>query len=478
MIAMKPIAVAARIIAALVIASLAGASGADHATAVTQNPAQATAPGGILWTSFYSANTGGAGATIAVSPSGNTVFAAGFVPVSGGSGFATAFATVAYDPATGSQLWASQYRGPGDSSRASAVAVSPDGSEVFVTGSSEGNGTNRDYATVAYNAATGHQLWVRRYNGPVNTGDDPAAIAVDPDGKSVFVTGTSQGVAVGVDYTTIAYDATTGKQLWLTRYNNPKRNGYDSASALAVSPDGSRLYVTGTSHGRSSQEDYATVAYAAASGRQLWVARYNGHANDTDFARSVAVSPDGRRVFVTGSSWGRNSLYDYATVAYQATTGDSLWTRRYGEQSQDIAVAVAASPRKNAVYVTGSSFGGATHRDIATVAYNATTGAPLWVRRFDGNHKGDIPASLAVSPNGASVVVAGSSAAGATTTQSFRFLVLAYSAVSGTKLWSTRLLQGAGPNDTAAAVAVSPDSRTVFATGAKKNVMTTVANRL
>jgi DNA-binding beta-propeller fold protein YncE len=473
---MRTIPVAARLIAAFVAASLAGLSGAGQASAMAQDAAPTTAPGGVLWTSVYSATTGGAGSAIASSPSGKTVFAAGFVPIGDPSGFATAFATVAYNAETGSQLWASLYHGAGDTSRATAVAASPDGSKVFVTGSSEGNGTNRDSATVAYNSTTGQQLWVRRYNGPVNTGDDPAAIVVDPDSKTVFVTGTSQGVRVGVDYTTIAYDAATGKQLWLSRYNNPRRNGLDSASALAISPDGSRLYVTGTSHGRSSQLDYATVAYAAASGKQEWVARYNGHANQDDFARSVAVSPDGSKVFVTGSSWG-TSLYDYATIAYQAATGDPLWTRRYVEPSQDIAVAVVANPRRNAVYVTGSSYGGATHRDIATVAYKATTGAPLWISRFDGNHKGDVPASLAVSPNGVSVVIAGYSAAGTTNTQSYRFLVLAYGAAGGTKLWSTRLLQNAGANDNAAGVVVSPNNSTVFATGHKNGMMTTVAIR-
>ena len=359
-----------------------------------------------------------------------------------------------------------------------AVTVSRDGSKVFVTGSSWGNGTNRDYATVAYNGATGQQLWATRYNGPGNAGDDPAAIAADPDGKTVFVTGYSQGAGTGRDYTTIAYDAATGKQRWLSRYNNPRRNGYDAASALAISPDGSRLYVTGDSIGRSSDADYATVAYSTASGRQQWVARYNGHANNIDFARSVAVSPDGSKVFVTGSSWGTISRTDYATIAYKAATGDPLWTRRYGGRNFDGAVAVAVSPRRNAVYVTGTIYGGLTHRDIATVGYNATTGAPLWVSRFDGDHKGDIPASLAVSPNGASVIIAGSSAAGTTPTQSYRFLVVAYGAVGGTKLWSTRLLQDSAPDDTAAAVVVSLDDRTVFATGHKKHVMTTVAIRL
>jgi outer membrane protein assembly factor BamB len=207
------------------------------------------------------------------------------------------------------------------------------------------------------------------------------------------------------------------------------------------------------------------------------VARYNGHANNADFAESVAVSSDGSRVFVTGSSWGRTSLYDYATVAYKAATGDPLWTRRYGGHSVDGAVAVVASPRRNAVYVTGSSFSGQTHRDIVTVAYKATTGAPLWVSRFDGDHKDDIPASLAVSPDGASVIIAGSSGAGTTTMQSYRFLVFAYRAASGTKLWSTRLLQNSAADDNAAAVAVSPNDRTVFATGNKKHVMTTVAIR-
>ena len=83
-----------------------------------------------------------------------------------------------------------------------------------------GSTTSSDYATVAYDASTGTELWVTRYNGPGN-GDDYAAYALgmSPDGSAVFVTGYSRGSTSGFDYATVAYDATTGAELWASRYN-------------------------------------------------------------------------------------------------------------------------------------------------------------------------------------------------------------------------------------------------------------------
>src|SRR5260221_14428069 len=68
---------------------------------------------------------------------------------------------------------------------------------------------------------------------------------------------------------------------------------------------------------------------APGPGAQLWVARYNGPGNVNDLANSVAVSPAGGTVFVTGASGGSSLKYDYGTVAYDAATGAPLWGARY-----------------------------------------------------------------------------------------------------------------------------------------------------
>jgi len=55
------------------------------------------------------------------------------------------------------------------------------------------------------------------------------------------------------------------------------------------------------------------VAYNAATGAPRRVSRYNGPANYDDFGRSMAVTPDGRTVIVTGCSWGVGDNLDHST---------------------------------------------------------------------------------------------------------------------------------------------------------------------
>ncbi|HEX9235539.1 MAG TPA: PQQ-binding-like beta-propeller repeat protein, partial [Actinomycetota bacterium] len=163
-------------------------------------------------------------------------------------------------------------------------------------------------------AAPATTLWTKRYNGPGNGDDGATSVAASPDGTRMFVTGGSTGSTTGVDYTTIAYDTATGSRLWTRRYNGPG-NGDDLARSVTVGPDGATVFVTGSSTG-STDTDYATIAYTVSTGAVLWTARYDGGFANEDFAHSLAVSPDGTRVFVTGESRGSSIYADYATIAY------------------------------------------------------------------------------------------------------------------------------------------------------------------
>lgn len=356
----------------------------------------------------------------------------------------------------GSQLWVQRYNGPGNGNDvATAVAVSPVRPVVFVTGGSEGVTSGADFATVAYNAVTGAQLWARRYNGPANGDDVATAVAVSPDGKRVFVTGGSSRP----DYATVAYNAVTGAQLWARRYNGP-RGG--TPSGLAVSPDGREVFVTGASTLNRRSSGYATVAYNAATGAQLWAQTVDGRNYPVRGPVSVAASTG--RVFVT------TRFYVSArTVAYSATTGARLWARRYNGGSTSGAAAVAVGPNGKTVYVSGFGGGVRTHANFATIAYNAATGARRWVSHFNGpGPSAGAGPVIAISPRGHIVYVTGTIRIGSSGSD---YATVAYHAATGTQIWA-RLYNGIIPGSVniAAAIATSRVAPEVVVTGSSDGI--------
>jgi len=353
----------------------------------------------------------------------------------------------------GTQLWGTRYAGPAKDNAAAAMAVSPDGTAVYVTGVSYGLGQRGDYLTVGYDAATGGQVWEARYNGPLSGLDAARSIAVSPDGTVLYVTGQSYAGKSRL-LVTVAYSAATGAQLWVARYGGPAA-GTDLPAQVAVSPDGATVYVAGTTPGTISGYDYATIAYSAATGARLWAKRYNGPGNGADYANALAVSPDGAAVYVTGSSPGTNSHDYYATIAYRAADGTRPWVARYAGSSglANDAYAVAVSPDGATVYVSGGSLlspCGCAWEWVPT-AYSAATGALLWSsKKFNGI--GAAPAHMTLSKDGSAIYLAGEDE------------VIAVSA-TGQFLWVVNFASVNIRRKVQLSVAVSPDGTTVYITG-------------
>ena len=327
-----------------------------------------------LWAARY--NGPGSGTDMAYSIS---VDASGNCYVTGESLGATAtgvdYATIKYN-SSGIQQWVARYNGPAnDEDRASTVFVNASGN-VYVTGASEGiGGTSFDYATIKYSAA-GVVQWVSRYHGTAAYGIDyGTGIAVDLSGN-VYVTGSSNGVGSNMDYATVKYN-NLGTQLWVARYNGPG-NGRDWANALVIDGSGN-VYITGESILTGVNYDYATVKYSTA-GIQQWAARYNGPNNTGDAALSLAVDAAGS-VYVTGWSHGGVTEVDYATLKYNSV-GDQKWIIRYtgfGGDAYDQGSSLVIDGAGN-VYVTGFSLKSEANYDYATIKYSQPTGkkpAPL-----------------------------------------------------------------------------------------------------
>jgi Tol biopolymer transport system component len=188
-------------------------------------------------------------------------------------------------------------------------------------------------------------------------------MGVSPDGSKVYVTGFSEGANGARDIVTVAYRASTGAQLWARRYNGPGDSN-DNGKAIAVSPDGSRLFVAGYRTGHQAR-DAETIAYSSTGGR-LWSRAYNGPANNDDQATAIGVSPDGNQVFVAGFRYGAFFDRDYVTLAYRASSGNHLWEAFY-DQDRATAIALGVNPDGSAVYVSGMS-----GPDFTTVAYGTS----------------------------------------------------------------------------------------------------------
>ena len=326
--------------------------------------------GEMLWVRRYNGagDSWDDGRVIALDPMGN-VYVTGWTH---SDAHAFNYVTIKYD-ASGAQQWVAQYdNAPGNDDRAVDMAVDASGN-VYVTGTSSQLGNADDYATVKYNSL-GEQQWVARYNGPGNTQDRVAGLAIDGAGN-VYVTGSSgEGSYNLSDYVTVKYDP-SGIEQWVARYSN----AYDYATAIGLDSS-ANVYVTGYSFGYGTYYDYATVKYST-RGVQKWVRRFNGPGTSDDFAYDLKIDASGN-VIVTGDAFfvpGSGS--DYGTVKY-SPSGVEQWVRRYDGPGNavDVASALAIDESGN-IYVTGGSRGSDLVDDFGTIKYSAS-GDELSILRY------------------------------------------------------------------------------------------------
>ncbi|MCH8156860.1 MAG: SBBP repeat-containing protein [Nitrospinae bacterium] len=260
------------------------------------------------------------------------------------------------------EKWAATYDGNAGRSDKALAMVIDDNKNTYVTGKSY-NGSNYDYVTVKYNSK-GAEQWAATYNGTANGDDEAIAITVDDYGN-VYVTGKSYNASS----TPYSCEELTQCQL------------EDAAQSLgwvlsAVDAEGWVMLVDvafemcqdGVQDGAVCFEnlnyDYATIKYNSL-GVEQWVATYNGTGNANDYAKDLVVDNSGN-VYVTGNSYGSGTLYDWATVKYNANGVEQWEIRKNGYNNGNDGVSAMVLDNSGNIYVTGQSDG-----LTLTLKYNA-----------------------------------------------------------------------------------------------------------
>jgi hypothetical protein len=122
-----------------------------------------------------------------------------------------------YD-STGDSVWADRYDGPGHLQDRARILARDASGNLYVSGAGiRYDPLDYGYVTIKY-TSTGVRRWVARYDGCSYFQDGATAIAFD-SADNVYVTGGSESNVTNFDFATVKYD-TSGNQCWALRYTN------------------------------------------------------------------------------------------------------------------------------------------------------------------------------------------------------------------------------------------------------------------
>jgi len=260
------------------------------------------------------------------------------------------FVVVKYDK-YGNQLW---IRNDQRSYSLSDMVLDKNGN-VIITGESEYISTSYDYKTIKYSNA-GALLWVRSYNGlaPQPSYDLPYGLAVDNQ-CNVYVTGASQDAISVFNNVTIKYDS-LGNEIWIKRLYPPS-NGH----GIAVD-EFQNVYVSSRSNGNNYTRKLDI------DGNILWTKTYP---TTSSFAtnRRILILDSANNVYVTANI-DSNNYTRYGVIKYDSN-GNQIFLASYGFISVGVNYVIDMDiDKKGSVYLTGTSQGSGTGYDFATVKYS------------------------------------------------------------------------------------------------------------
>lgn len=256
----------------------------------------------------------------AVSSDGSTVVVNGYATICCSPPVSN-WVAVAWDVDSGTKSWVNEDVS-GVAALPGPVVLGDD--KAFMSGNVFDYDTGSVPVVMAMDLASGATEWIfeeATFQG--NARDN----ALSSDGSTLFVAGDTSGGPSDYGYFMKALDPETGAEQWTTQTKASPYREQGGFPTIALNEAMEQVSYTGMSPSQSDQYyahyDFATLAWDTTTGDHLWTARYNGAEDDRDYAKRVAVSPDGSRLIVGGQTVGESGTQDIALVAYDI---DVHWT--------------------------------------------------------------------------------------------------------------------------------------------------------
>lgn len=305
---------------------------------------------------------------------------------------------------------------------------------IVVTGKSDQNPdpliTDNSFMTVMYNNA-GTRQWASFHAGTLANGGD-IGYSLASDGSSIYVAGGADNIGTQKDAVVIKYDL-SGNETWYKNYNG--EGDYSESARSMVIDNNDRTYLGGYSFQEGHNRDICLVALNTA-GDTICTYLYNGSKSDDDELNAIAQDASGY-IYATGYTKSLNQKSDFFTMKWDPSTCDTLWTRLYNSSvnQSDRAESMVVDAAGN-VYVTGRSDSDPTdtidNNDIVTIKYS-TSGAQLWLQRFNGTGNLKDEPSKIILDNSGNVLVCGRMEK----LNDDDFVILKYDPSTGNPVWAS-----------------------------------------
>jgi hypothetical protein len=448
--------ISTRPVATTTIATITAAQGIVTSTArLTIIPVQSSVCGAtpsVAW----QMNTPGEADALAVDGLGNVV-AGGFTS----SGTSIAFAVLKLDGLSSAVLWSQSLTDKTFQSfnDVNAVAMDPAG-DVVAAGLMHGE-LGLDFAVAKFDGSSGAVLWRQQIYGN-HPAHNNFAMAVTIGGTGdVVAGGYINNMVTDRDFAVVKFDGATGEELWRQVIGTVNR----SEIALSVAVDGmGNVFAAGaTAYSDRARAGFTVIKFDGSTGAELWRHAIYGVANDSSVATTLVV--DGRGNVVAGGSIfeenGFNHNHGLIVLNLNGIDGTELWRRViYGSASgfeYDRVDGIALDGAGDVV-AAGYLKNEATNEDFAVAKFDGVSGAELWRQVINGTANGDDEAR-GVAVDGAGNVLAAGFTQNTDTGRNFTLLKL--NGLSGAVSWCRAINRTT--HDIANAVAVDGAGNVVAA---------------